>query len=164
MTWTPRLCMILSLPAVLTAALACTSATAKSKPSKTDKPAATAAPADIAVTKKVATTDITVPEAAKLVEENKAYLVDVRERDEIIDEGMAKPAKWLAMEEIQVRGTRYEDAIRTWPTEMPLIFYCASGKRAGIAAGHFKELGYTTSVMGRFKDWTAAGLPTRPKP
>ncbi len=162
MTWTPRLCMILSLPAVLTAALACTSARAKAKPSKADKPAETAA--DIAATKKAATPNMTAPEAAKLVDENKAYLVDVRERDEIIDEGMAKPAKWLAMEEIQVRGNRYEDAIRTWPKEMPLIFYCASGKRAQIAAGHFKELGYTTSVMGRFKDWTAADLPTRRKP
>lgn len=146
MPWTPRLCIILFLSSVLTAALACTSATAKSKPAK------------------AATPNMTAPEAAKLVDENKAYLVDVRERDEIINDGMAKPAKWLAMEEIQVRGNHYENAIRTWPKEMPLVFYCASGKRAEIAAGHFKELGYSTSVMGRFKDWTAAGLPTRPKP
>jgi|GEM_PF-1179284 len=108
--------------------------------------------------------DVTPAEAAKLVEDNKAFIVDVREQDEILTDGMAKPAKWLSMEEIQTRGNRYEDALRTWPKDTKLIFYCVSGRRAKIAADHFKELGYTTLNMGRFKDWQDAGLPTRAKP
>ncbi len=108
--------------------------------------------------------DITPPEAAKLAEDNKAFIVDVREKDEILTDGMAKPAKWLSMEEIQTRGNRYEDAIRTWPKDTKLIFYCVSGRRAKIAADHFKELGYSTMNMGRFKDWQDAGLPVRAKP
>lgn len=108
--------------------------------------------------------DISPAEAAKLVDGNKAFLVDVREKDEILTDGMAKPAKWLSMEEIQTRGNRYEDAIRTWPKSTQLIFYCVSGRRAKIAADHFKELGYTTLNMGRFKDWQDAGLPVRAKP
>lgn len=108
--------------------------------------------------------DITPKAAAKAVAKKKAYLIDVREKAEILDGGMAAPAKWLSTEEIQMRGNKYEAALRTWPKDMPLIFYCVSGRRAGIAARHFKELGYTTSVMGRYRDWQAEGLPTRPKP
>lgn len=108
--------------------------------------------------------DISVSDTIKLLEANKAYLIDVRELDEILEDGMAKPAKWLSMEEIQVRGNQYENAIRTWPKATALIFYCVSGKRAGTAAEHFKSLGYKTSVMGGFKDWKAAGLPIRQKP
>jgi rhodanese-related sulfurtransferase len=159
--WTALLGLALIQLSVATQA--CTFASAKSKKTKTEASPEATAPVPESVTKSKKS-DITVAETVKLLEENKAYLVDVRELEEILDDGMAKPAKWLAMEEIQTRGNRYEDAIRTWPKSTSLIFYCVSGKRARIAADHFKELGYKVSVMGGFKDWTGAGLPTRPKP
>jgi phage shock protein E len=108
--------------------------------------------------------DITPAEAAKMVAEDKAILVDVREQDEVLETGLAEPSKWLSMEEIQTRGNRYESAIRTWPKSKPLIFYCVSGRRAGIAGKHFQTLGYTVRNMGGFKSWQEAGLPVRKKP
>ncbi len=145
------------------AAPACTNASAKAKKAKAESAQESAAPNPELVSK-AKKSDITVGETVKLLEENNAYLVDVRELEEILDDGMAKPAKWLAMDEIQTRGNRYEDAIRTWPKSMTLIFYCVSGKRARVATDHFKELGYKASVLGGLKDWTGAGLPTRPRP
>lgn len=153
----------LALIQLSVATQACTYASAKSKKANVEGSPEAAAPTPESVAKSKKS-DISVAETVKLLEENKAYLVDVRELEEILDDGMAKPAKWLAMEEIQTRGNRYEDAIRTWPKSTALIFYCVSGKRARIAADHFKELGYKASVMGGLKDWTGAGLPTRPKP
>lgn len=108
--------------------------------------------------------DITPAEAARMVANDEALLVDVREEDEVLETGLAEPAKWLSMEEIQTRGNRYENALRTWPKSKALIFYCVSGRRAGVAGKHFKELGYTVRNMGGFKGWQEAGLPTRKKP
>lgn len=108
--------------------------------------------------------DITPAEAAKMAAAEEAFIVDVREEDEVRETGLAEPAKWLSLEEIQTRGNRYEAALRTWPKNKTLIFYCVSGKRAGIAGKHFKELGYPVRNMGGFKDWNEAGLPTRKKP
>ncbi len=154
----------LALIQLSVATQACTYASAKStKKTKTEASPEATAPTPESVTKSKKS-DITVAETVKLLEENKAHLIDVRELEEILDDGMAKPAKWLAMEEIQTRGNRYEEAIRTWPKSTSLIFYCVSGKRARVAADHFRELGYHVSVMGGLKDWTGAGLPTRPKP
>lgn len=126
--------------------------------------AAFAKPTEMIRRRSVANFDITPKDAAKAVAAKKAFLIDVREKEEILGGGMAAPAKWLSTEEIQMRGNKYEAALKSWPKDMPLIFYCVSGRRAGIAARHFEELGYTTSVMGRYRDWQAAGLPTRPKP
>ncbi len=108
--------------------------------------------------------DTTPSEAAKLVEEGKALLVDVREQSEVLETGLAEPAKWLSLEEIQTRGNRYEDAIRSWPKTKTLIFYCVSGRRSGIAGKHFQGLGYPVLNMGGFKSWQDAGLPVRKKP
>ncbi len=119
---------------------------------------------DLLASGKTKNADITPAEAAKMVEEGKAFIIDVREQDEVLETGLAEPAKWLTMEEIQTRGNRYEDAIRTWPKSKTLIFYCVSGRRAGIAGKHFHSLGYPVRNMGGFKSWQEAGLPVRKKP
>lgn len=42
-----------------------------------------------------------------------------------------------------------------------IIFYCHSGRRAGLAAALARELGYQSANMGGYADWVEAGLPTR---
>ena len=46
--------------------------------------------------------------------------------------------------------------------DRPIILYCRSGKRAGIAASVLQEAGYTDlhHLTGDMMAWTAEGLPT----
>jgi rhodanese-related sulfurtransferase len=98
-------------------------------------------------------------EAAQLVAEGKAVLVDVREADEWAD-GVAAPAELLALSDLT--GPR-----QTWKPfleknrDQELILYCRSGGRSGRAAQLLAAEGYRTANAGGFNDWTNAGLPTR---
>jgi len=99
--------------------------------------------------------------AAALVDKGSATLVDVREQDEV-SAGMAKQAQWFPMSKM-----KEPDAFKKFLATLPkgkVIFYCAAGGRAGKAAEQAAALGYSVANMGGFKDWSAAGLPTKPKP
>jgi rhodanese-related sulfurtransferase len=47
--------------------------------------------------------------------------------------------------------------------ERPVVFYCKTGARSGMASAAFRAAGYDASNMtGGLKDWEAAGLPLEP--
>jgi rhodanese-related sulfurtransferase len=98
-------------------------------------------------------------EAAQLVADGKAVLIDVREPDEWTD-GVASPAALLALSDLT--GPR-----RTWKPfleknrDKELILYCRSGGRSARAAQLLAAEGYHTANAGGFNDWARAGLPTR---
>ena len=102
---------------------------------------------------------VTPTEAAQLVADGKAVLVDVREPDEWAD-GVATPAELLALSDLT--GPR-----QTWKPFLEknrnteLILYCRSGGRSGRAAQLLASEGFRTANAGGFNDWTGAGLPTR---
>jgi len=100
--------------------------------------------------------------AAELVEKKQATLVDVREQDEVAA-GMAKPAQWFPLSKVKSDPEAFKAFLAKLP-KGKVVFYCAMGHRAGEAAGKAAELGYTVANMGGFKDWSAAGLPTKPQP
>lgn len=93
---------------------------------------------------------------------NRAILVDVREKSEIMETGMADLAVWLPMSDIESRSASYSEAIKKWPREQKVMFYCRSGRRSEIAAEHFAGKGFRSFNAGSFDDWKKAGLPTKP--
>ena len=100
--------------------------------------------------------------AAALVEKGGATLVDVREEDEVTA-GMAKPAKWFPLSKVQSDPPAFKAFLAKLP-KGKVVFYCAAGRRAGLAAEQAVAQGYPAANMGGFSDWQAAGLPTKDKP
>jgi rhodanese-related sulfurtransferase len=102
---------------------------------------------------------ITPTAAAQRAKEGTAILVDVRERNEIAA-GMAEGAHWYPSSSIEDDPDAYKKFVESLPADRTLVFYCASGVRAGAAAEIArKELGRRTANFGGFKDWKASGLP-----
>lgn len=99
--------------------------------------------------------------AAQLVADGKAILVDVREANEWAESGVAAPAALLAKSEFD------EGMIGEWKHflagvgDKQIILYCRSGNRSGKVAAALAEKGFNVANAGGFKDWQAAGLPTR---
>ena len=106
---------------------------------------------------------ITAPEAARLVADGKAILVDVREPAEWAETGVAAPAVLLPKSD-------FDGAQKQWKGflakvgEKQIILYCRSGRRSGIVGQALAEQGRAVANAGGLKDWLAAGLPTRPAP
>lgn len=103
---------------------------------------------------------ITPKEAATLVAEGKAVLVDVRESSEWEETGVAAPATLLAKSDFDGPQTSWKPFLEEH-REQKVILYCASGKRAGAVAKTLAEKGYNVANAGGFDAWKSAGLPTR---
>ncbi len=98
-------------------------------------------------------------EAAQLVAEGKAALVDVREPAEWSG-GVAAPAQLLA-------GSDFYSGRRQWTpflrrcTEVEVILYCLSGARSKRVAKQLAREGFRVANMGSVHSWSGAGLPMR---
>ena len=99
-------------------------------------------------------------DAAKLVAEGKAVLVDCREPKEWAETGVAQPAVLLAKSDFDGAQTEWK-AFLAKNEGKEVILYCRSGNRAGIIAKALAEKGVNVANAGGLKDWTDAGLPTR---
>lgn len=103
---------------------------------------------------------VTPADAAKLVAEGKAVLVDVREPAEWAETGVAAPAVLLAKSD-------FDGAQKEWKPFLEknagkeIILYCRSGHRAGLIAAALAEKGLNVANAGGLTDWTAAGQPIR---
>ena len=98
--------------------------------------------------------EISPKEAEKLIEADKAVLVDVRELDEIARLAI-KGAKVAPLSGLRVRGLRDVDASST------AIFFCRSGQRTAMNA-HLLDTVHTGEVRllkGGLLAWQASGLP-----
>ena len=99
-------------------------------------------------------------DAAKLVAEGKAVLVDVREPAEWAATGVAAPAVLLAKSD-------FDGAQKEWKPFLEknagkeIILYCRTGHRAGIIGTALADKGVKVANAGGLKDWTDAGLPVR---
>ena len=116
---------------------------------------ATAAFAFAAEAPKIAPQD-----AAKLVAEGKAVLVDCRESSEWADTGVAGPAVLLPKSDFDGDQKQWKEFLAKNKGKQ-IIVYCRAGGRAGTVAKALNEQGVKASSVGGLKDWTAAGLPTR---
>jgi rhodanese-related sulfurtransferase len=103
---------------------------------------------------------ITAIEAAKLVKEGKAVLVDVREPGEWAQGGVAAPAVLLPKSDFDGDQKLWKEFLAKNQGKQ-VITYCRGGGRAGAVCEALAKQGVQTANLGGLKDWTAAGLPTR---
>jgi rhodanese-related sulfurtransferase len=99
-------------------------------------------------------------EARRLVEEQGALLVDVRDAPELA-QGKLKGAVNVSRGMIEFRADAakpYHDA--EFRTDRPVVLYCASGGRAALSGKVLKDMGYEAYNLGGFKDAAEAGFPT----
>jgi rhodanese-related sulfurtransferase len=96
-------------------------------------------------------------EAAQLVRDGKALLVDVREPDEWSG-GVAKDAALLPLSDLLGARSRWKPFL-AGVGEREIVLYCRSGSRSSHAASVLAKEGFRTSNAGGFSDWKAAGLP-----
>jgi rhodanese-related sulfurtransferase len=102
-------------------------------------------------------------EAAQLIKQKKAVLVDIREPAEWAG-GVARKAALLPLSDLT--GAR-----RLWRPFLEqvngreIILYCRSGSRCGFASRILAAEGFTTASAGTLRAWDRAGLPVcKPKP
>lgn len=102
---------------------------------------------------------ITATEAAQLITENRASLVDVREPSEWKG-GVAAPAHLLSLSDLKGRRQEWE-AFLAENGNRELILYCQAGGRSGSAAAILAAEGHRVANLGGFAAWRDAKLPVR---
>lgn len=91
---------------------------------------------------------------AKLKEQNKPYLLDVREPSEYKD-GHIPGATLIPLGEL---GRRVHEL----PRDREILCVCRSGNRSGSATRHLISAGYkATNLAGGMNNWSRAGLPIK---
>jgi rhodanese-related sulfurtransferase len=103
---------------------------------------------------------VTPAEAAHLVADGKAVLVDVREADEWAD-GRRRARRAARIERPHRPAPDVGNRFLEKNRDKELILYCRSGGRSGRAAQLLAAEGYRTANAGGFNDWARADLPTR---
>ncbi len=115
----------------------------------------------------LATANASVPrvapdEARRLIDEQGALLVDVRDAPELGQTGKLKDAVNVSRGMLEFRadgaGPYHNPEFRT---DRPVILYCASGGRSALSAQTLQQMGYEKVYnLGGFKDAADAGFPT----
>ena len=100
-------------------------------------------------------------EAARLVSEGKALLVDVREPSEWAKSGVAAPAVLLSKSDFEGAKKEWDPCLES-VGDMQVIVYCRSGRRSESVAAALAKKGFNVANAGGFRAWKDAGLPTRP--
>lgn len=98
-------------------------------------------------------------EAAKLIADGTAVLVDVREPWEW-DDGVAVPANLIPMSDLLGKREMWKPFLAR-NRDRELIVYCRSGGRSSSAARTLAGEGFRVANMGGFATWRAAKLPVR---
>jgi rhodanese-related sulfurtransferase len=104
---------------------------------------------------------ISPADAAKLVADGKAVLIDVREPSEWAESGVAAPAVLLPKSEFDAGLTGDWKDFLAKVGDKEIITYCRSGRRSGAVAEALAKQGHKVANAGGFGDWQKAGLPTR---
>src|SRR5688572_13468926 len=104
---------------------------------------------------------LTPAEAAQLVADGKAVLIDVREPSEWAESGVAAPAVLLPKSEFDAgQAGDWKDFLAK-VGDKQIITYCRSGRRSGAVAAALAEKGHKVANAGGFQAWQDAGLPVR---
>ena len=97
--------------------------------------------------------------AVSMVKSNKAILIDVREPSELAQGGRAKGAINVPVSALATRAdpnnAQCEPSLKQGA---PIILYCATGARPGIAGKVLRKLGHETVYdLGSLGAWANAG-------
>ena len=96
-------------------------------------------------------------EAARLVREKKAVLVDVREPPEWPG-GVAQNAALLSFSDLTGPRRQWKPFLEQ-VGQREIILYCRSGSRSGMAARILSAEGFKAANGGSLRAWHRAGLP-----
>lgn len=97
----------------------------------------------------------------KAIADNKAVLLDVREKAEW-DDGHLRDAKWMPLSAL--RGAKADDLARALPKDKVIYCHCASGRRCLNAADILKKNGYDVRPLkSGYGDLCDSGFPVAPK-
>lgn len=89
--------------------------------------------------------------AEQLDELNDVQLVDVRTQEERDSGRIPEDTAHIPFEELQARAAELDK-------DRPLVFYCRSGDRSGVAADAFSASGFeATSLAGGIVAWEESG-------
>jgi rhodanese-related sulfurtransferase len=100
--------------------------------------------------------DYTPQEVSDLHARGEIQLIDVREVDEH-EAGRIAGDRLIVLGELAGRAEEIE-------RDTPVVFYCRSGARSGMAAEAFASAGFDAHNMaGGLLEWSAAGLPLEPE-
>ena len=105
--------------------------------------------------------NITPVQAAQLVADGKAVLIDVREPAEWLESGVATPAMLLPKSEFDAGRLGEWKSFLAQVGDKKIITYCRSGKRSAIVAEALAKEGHQVANAGGFKAWQEAGLPVK---
>jgi len=98
-------------------------------------------------------------EARKLIGDEDALVVDVRDAPEVQASGKIKNALHVSRGMLEFRAdaeTPYHD--NSFRKDRPIILYCASGGRSALSGKVLKDMGYERVYnLGAFKDWAENG-------
>ena len=99
--------------------------------------------------------EYTAQEVAELLERDRIQLIDVRQ-------GYEHEAGRIAGDR-HIELARLATEAQTLDRERPVVFYCRSGARSGMATEAFRGAGFNAyNLTGGLLDWVAAGLPIEP--
>ena len=98
-------------------------------------------------------------EAAALLAQGKAVIVDVRDGTELQASGKVKGALHVPRGFLEFKADpespMYEPSLQKTKT---IIVYCASGGRSALAGKTLKDMGYAdVRNLGGFQDWMMSG-------
>jgi rhodanese-related sulfurtransferase len=107
---------------------------------------------------------ISVEDARKLVGEENALLVDVRDGTELARSGKLKGATHVSRGLIEFKAdSEMPSHDPQFRKDRPIVLYCASGGRSALAGKVLKDMGYSNvRNLGGFKDAADAGFETEP--
>ena len=100
--------------------------------------------------------DYTPQQVAQLHEQGQVQLIDVRQPYEH-EAGRIAGSRLIGLSELS-------DQAQSIDRDRPVVFYCRSGARSGMATQAFRQAGYEAHNMaGGLLEWEAAGLPLEPE-
>ncbi|SRR5579864_3885269 len=100
--------------------------------------------------------DYTPQEVSRLLASGDIQLVDVRAAYEH-EAGAIAGDRLIELQRLAAEAESIDRA-------KPVVFYCRSGARSGLAAQAFAQAGYDAhNMVGGLLDWEAAGLPLTPE-
>ncbi|MGN6848286.1 MAG: rhodanese-like domain-containing protein [Sphingomicrobium sp.] len=106
---------------------------------------------------------ISVEEATRLIAEENALLVDVRDSPELAQTGKLKDSLHVSRGMLEFRadeGSPYHN--HEFRRDRPVILYCASGGRSALSGKALRDMGYRKVFnLGGFKDAAEAGFATQ---
>jgi rhodanese-related sulfurtransferase len=97
--------------------------------------------------------------AKKLISDQNAVVIDVRDAPEVQASGKVKGALNISRGMLEFRAdseTAYHNP--ELRKDRPIILYCASGGRSALSGKVLKDMGYEQVYnLGAFKDWAEGG-------